>query len=245
MSRNPSARDLAKDDKLVELLVLAESQGWEIKPTNNGKLMWYPKDKTQNPVTSPVRLVGRTLPNVRTALERAGLDTTSLKDSKAKKTTLEVQLATTDRKADGPIDEEEQVHVDFQRTLAEVLSSAVINVENVPENRANQINTGIDIYMTSVGRALMQFMEDTRTAYQCNHDVDAALKAKLDEAEKLYLESCEELAVLQRHSDKTDRDLSRVGSELQTALIEKNDALERALKAENRMRALRAALTED
>lgn len=247
MSRDRTARDLAKDDNLIQLLQLAEDQGWRVTPTNNGKLMWYPKDKDQNPVTSPMRLIGRSLANVRTALERAGLDTSSLKPNKPKRRAAVIVSTNPDVVAnpETPLSESEQVHADLQDILADTLSEIVQAMPDARQDKAHVINTQIDLFLLNTGKALMQFMTDTTEAFGCSHHVEDELKVKLEEAEKLYLETCNELEELRKHSDKQDAAVSRLGGELQTALHEKAEAQERALKAENRLRALRTALTED
>lgn len=241
------ARDLARDDNLIALLKLAEQQDWRVTPTNSGKLMWYPPDRSKQPVTSPLALQGRSYRNVMTALQRSGLDVSTLKTDKPKeRPASRAVMAVEDPKhIDEPLTPEEQVHVEFQNVLAETLSGLVLEMDGVKQSRANLINTGIDVFLVQTGKALMEFMADTAPAFDCSHTVDEQTKKKLEEAETLYLETCTALEQSQKREEKLKSDLSRVGSELQAALSEKNEALERALKAENKLRAFRAALQED
>lgn len=238
------AKDLIKDDDMVKLLSLAMDQGWQVNATNNGKLQWLSPDKSQRPVVSATRVMGRGLANLTASLAKAGLDISSLKPPKAKEQRSAVLVTNDPHAADKPLSEEEQFHADLQSTLADTL---VALVEEMPDynGKTDVVNSSIDVFLVQTGKALMEFMTNTNEAFSCSHKVDQDTKKRLEEAETLYLETQAALDNVNKQNEKLRQDLTRVGKEVQQALTERNTAMERANKAENKLRAFRSALMED
>lgn len=71
-------------EEIIQLMQLAEEQGFRIDSTNQDRLAFYPPDKDHPPVFVTRRAIGRGIKNIATSLQRAGLDISSLKNDKPK-----------------------------------------------------------------------------------------------------------------------------------------------------------------
>ncbi len=252
------ARELTNDQQLLSLLSIAMDQGWTVKPTNNGKLMWYPKDKDLPPVTSPLKLMGRSYKNVMTSLQRSGLDTSSLRNDRAKDKDeelpdLEREAVVVRDKRDGLSDKEweerRKKHEDFQQRVSDQLKEETMLLPGARDERTALVNYCIDAYLSEVGNTLMSFLKATAPAFTCDHH---DLAEELEEATKLYMAADNELTGVKKELESMQSSLdrqiakaSRLGTELREALEAKTAAEERALKAENKLKVFRTALMDD
>lgn len=233
------AKALISDDNLMKLYNLGVEQGWRIVPTNNGKLMWYPPDKSQNPVTSPNRLHGRTMANVMTQLAKAGLDVSSMKADKSKRASQSALQVVT---VDTPLNEDEKRHMEFQNKAKEITAQ---EMEKMGVRAATELmNSALDIYVANSLKAVLEFAEDTLKV-TCGHEVNEDTAQRLEEAERLYLETCEELESERKRREKAERTVSELGQQYAWATQEAAANLERANKAEQKLKAFRDLFKED
>lgn len=229
------AKALISDDNLMRLYNLGIDQGWRIVPTNNGKLMWYPPDKSQNPVTSPNRLHGRTMANVTTQLAKAGLDISSIKPDKGKSRSVRSELTLVN---DGPVTPEEQVHIDIQNKAKDITAAELqkMGVQQLSE----VMNGALDVFVVNSLKALIEFAETSLKVQNCGHEVNEDNVKRIEEAETLYLETQTTLDKAEERIAKLEAQVSDLGKQYAGAVKAQNDALERANKAEQKLEKFKA-----
>lgn len=215
--------DIPKVGKDLEVLLrLAYDQGWVIKPCNGGKIGWYGPNG-EGPVFSPLRAVGRGLKNLQGNLQRAGLDTSPLKVEKAKEA-LE------------KFDQPEGTHINLAKALLseDLPFDAPAMTETVRELTAKDDGTfdeAMSAYLGDVSAALARFIDTSKLAGEGSQ--------ALAEAERLYVEADERCKELEQTVENMKETIKNVCIQRDQAKKAEAAALDRAIKAENKMNTLK------
>lgn len=222
---------ISKTDEHVALLIeLALEQGWTVNPVANGsKLIWKSPDKSVPPVTTPIRVQGRGVNNIQGSLSRAGLDLSSIKHTKAKPTEI----------ADGaPLP-----------TYTELLIDASL-VFGLDESQINQIidNTNDDSPESRLGRIIAIYKKNSDEMLGLAVAELARLVSSIAIDDKVAgeaIEAMDQLEVANKRILKLEAERTDALEQLKTEAGLRVEAQERALKAENKLKAFRAALADD
>ena len=204
------------EKEMRDLVELAVAQGWTVTPTNNEKIIWKPADPEIRQVVSHIRVgKGRARQNLLADLKRSGLQLTP-----------EPRTAT-EFAADA--------HEHNSPMTATIVEAAIEGLGIEPGSKADTI-TGV--FIGTMLAAVMDFCDDIRP-------INPEIKADLEKAEQLYLETCNQLEASMKHSEKLQSELSRLGKEMQKLMSDLASTTERANKAEQKLKMFRSALSED
>ena len=220
----------SKTDEHITLLInLALDQGWTVNPiSGNSKLIWKSPDKSISPVTTPVRVQGRGVNNIQGSLARAGLDISSIKQTKTKTTLLANEALP---------------------TYAELLTDSSLVLE-LTEDQVNQIidTTSDDSPESRLGRVMAIYKLNMNEALNLAVVELAHLMFSISGDEKVAgeaLEAMDQLELANKRILKLEAERTDVLEQLKAEAGLRVEAQERALKAENKLKAFRAALADD
>jgi hypothetical protein len=222
------------EKELKALYDAATSQGWRIEPTNNGKLMWYPPTKDQPPVVTSTQVYGRGLKNITAALRRAGLNLPNGSNPKAKP--LIGVLGSGEEIPEGAIElfETEKVMEKFLGEQATKYDKAVAAFLGNTIDSLGKFTELLALYQAETsghGHTDDEY-------HQAVKDLSEAL-ALYDESDKHCQELISEIGECQRRLEKAEKDMSRLGAELQETRTKLAAQTERASAAENDLATIR------
>ena len=218
------------DEHVAALVALAIDQGWTVNPiAGNSKLIWKSPDKSVVPVTTPIRVQGRGVNNVQGSLSRAGLDISSIKQARTK--TSEIING-------APLP-----------TYAELLADSTL-VRDLTEDQVDQIidTTDDDSPEARLGRVLAVYKLNMSDALGLAVMDLAQLMISLSTSDKVTgeaIEAMDQLEGANKRILKLEAERSDALEQLKTEAGLRVEAQERALKAENKLKAFRAALADD
>ena len=217
------------DEHVAALVALAVEQGWTVNPiAGNSKLIWKSPDKSVSPVTTPIRVQGRGVNNVQGSLSRAGLDISSIKQTKTKTTLLANEALP---------------------TYAELLADSTL-VRDLTEDQVDQIidTTDDDSPEARLGRVLAVYKLNMSDALGLAVMDLAQLMISLSTSDKITgeaIEAMDQLEGANKRILKLEAERSDALEQLKAEAGLRVEAQERALKAENNLKAFRAALADD
>ena len=217
------------DEHVASLVALAVEQGWTVNPiAGNSKLIWKSPDKSVSPVTTPIRVQGRGVNNVQGSLARAGLDISSIKQARAKTTLLANEALP---------------------TYAELLTDSSL-VRDLTEDQVDQIIDTTDDKSPEarLGRVLAVYKLNMSDALGLAVMDLAQLMISLSTSDKVTgeaIEAMDQLEGANKRILKLEAERSDALEQLKTEAGLRVEAQERALKAENKLKAFRAALADD
>lgn len=220
------ARHPKVDKEIEALLALAVEQGWDVKPHGTG-LKWLHPDGVQM-VNTPLRVIGRGHLNIRTELQKKGLDISS--------------LAPTRKNRDEPLSTKEMATIaaddDMPKTSAAV-QDATDHLNAFAQSE--DFDPALAQYLNDAVGSMKRFVT-TLGLSQCDH---SELQTEIDKVTQESLDLLGENEKLQSRVTTLEAQLSRVGTELKEALLQRDANLERANRFEKKVRDFRNALSLD
>ena len=218
-------RVIRMDKEIRDLMKVAVSTGWDVKPLSGNKLRWIPPQKDVDAVVTADRVGnGSTWKNALGNLAKAGLDVSSVKGYTPPKANI-AEAGDPEIAAALPISDSalEEARKEWSPEIAD-------------------FDLMFHDYIKMVMAAGFSLARQA-TIFADKHDDEVI--ALMEKYEKQVEDANAERDALQRSCDKYATDLSRLGGELQTVRQQLVEQTERANKAENKLRMFRSALQED
>lgn len=215
-----------KTDREIEALVmLAVDQGWDVRPNGNGLKWLHPDGETV--VHTPMRVIGRGHMNVRTELSKKGLDISSLSQKK--------------KSIEEPLSMKEMEEAAEKSDLPKVAEMTRNTKSMLEEEGLSDFDESLANYLNECTNSLRRFVRDQNLA-GCDH---TDLQKEIDKVTTESLGILSENEKLQTRVETLETRISSIGTELNEERRKAADALERANKAEQKLRMLRQALSLD